>query len=336
MPLHLVFEVMDTSVYEAARSGDLEKSGDCEHLLLQKTPRNNKILHLAAEFGQIDFFKSVLIHSQSPEFWATNNKGDTPMHVSTRAGYDEIVGLLITQARKLGADEEGVLTDGESYKELLRTKNSIGDMALHVAIRQGDLEVVILLVEADSGLCCLTNIANESPLFLAISKGFRSIALYMLDNSPTSPSFQGINGVTALHAAVTRINYEGIVQMMVSKKPEIIKEVDANEWTPLHYAALTGNIGAIRLLMQQDSSISYILDKSGMSALHVAAYAGRPKLTQWRPDTCELVNHKGQTVLHAAVLGDQFDVISYIVDTPIELSCCINNRVAPTFPLNAT
>ncbi|KAM1142678.1 hypothetical protein EV2_032567 [Malus domestica] len=72
--------------------------------------------------------------------------------------------------------------------------------------------------------------------------------------------------------------------------------------------------------MQQDSSISYILDKSGMSALHVAAYAGRPKvmeeLTQWRPDTCELVNHKGQTVLHAAVLGDQFDVISYIVDTP--------------------
>ncbi|KAM2300907.1 hypothetical protein ACFX1S_031869 [Malus domestica] len=231
MPLHLVFEVMDTSVYEAAKSGDLEKSGDCEHLLLQKTPRNNKILHLAAEFGQIDFFKGVLIHSQSPEFWATNNKGDTPMHVSTRAGYDEIVGLLITQARKLGADEEGVLTDGESYKELLRTKNSIGDMALHVAIRQGDLEV-------------------------------------------------GINGVTALHAAVTRINYEGIVQMMVSKKPEIIKEVDANEWTPLHYAALTGNIGAIRLLMQQDSSISYILDKSGMSALHVAAYAGRPKVME--------------------------------------------------------
>ncbi|KAM2953305.1 hypothetical protein FF1_031704 [Malus domestica] len=194
MPLHLVFEVMDTSVYEAARS---------------------------AEFGQIDFFKGVLIHSQSPEFWATNNKGDTPMHVSARAGYDEIVGLLITQARKLGADEEGARI--KSY--------------------------------------------SEPKIQLAIWH-------YML------LSDKGINGVTVLHVAVTRINYEGIVQIMVSKKPEIIKEVDANEWTPLYYAALTGNIGAIRLLMQQDSSISYILDKSGMSALHVAAYAGRPKVME--------------------------------------------------------
>ncbi|KAM1596386.1 hypothetical protein PS2_031425 [Malus domestica] len=249
---------MDTSVYEAAISGDLgflEKSGDSEHLLLQKTPRNNNILHLVAEFGQIDFFKGVLIHIQSPQFWSTNNKGNTPMHVAARAGRDEIVGLLINQASKLGADEEGALVNGEAYKELLRIKNSIGDTALHVAIKQGDLNVVILLVEADSGLCCLTNITNESPLFLAICKGFGSIALYMLDNSPTSPSFEGINGVTALHAAITRINYDGIVQMMVSKNPEIIKEVDANGWTPLHYVALRGNVGATRLLMQQDSSI---------------------------------------------------------------------------------
>ncbi|KAM1385281.1 hypothetical protein ACFX15_031007 [Malus domestica] len=177
---------MDTSVYEAAISGDLgflEKSGDSEHLLLQKTPRNNNILHLVAEFGQIDFLKGVLIHIQSPQFWSTNNKGNTPMHVAARAGRDEIVGLLINQASKLGADEEGVLVNGEAYKELLRIKNSIGDTALHVAIKQG------------------------------------------------------------------------IVQMMVSKNPEIIKEVDANGWTPLHYVALRGNVGATRLLMQQDSSI---------------------------------------------------------------------------------
>ncbi|KAB2623309.1 ankyrin repeat-containing protein [Pyrus ussuriensis x Pyrus communis] len=75
---------MDPSVYEAARSGDLgflEKIGDNElsnDLLLQKTPRNNNILH--AKFKQIDFFKSAQIDSQSPQFWATNNKCNAPMH----------------------------------------------------------------------------------------------------------------------------------------------------------------------------------------------------------------------------------------------------------------
>ncbi|KAB2626650.1 ankyrin repeat-containing protein [Pyrus ussuriensis x Pyrus communis] len=321
---------MDPSVYEAARSGDLgflKKIGDGDlsiNLLLQKTPKNNNILHLAAEFKQIDFFKGIPIDNQSPLFWDTNNKGDTPMHVAAKAGCDEVVGLLINHARMLhtdGADEENALAGGKAYKDLLRIKNLIEDTGLHVAVKYGHLKVVILLVEADPELCSFTNSANESSLFLAISKGFPNIARYMLDKYPTFTSFQGINGVTALHAAVThKIKCKGIVEMMVSSHPEIIKETDANGWTLLHYAALRGNVKATRLLMQQDSSISYILDKSGMSALHVAAYAGRQKvmevLTQFRPDTCELVNHKGQTVLHAAVLGGQYFTVKYILRTP--------------------
>ncbi|TQD82928.1 hypothetical protein C1H46_031527 [Malus baccata] len=319
---------MDPSVYEAARSGDLGflkkiRDGDLSiNLLLQKTPKNNNILHLAAEFKQVDFFRGVPINNQSPLFWDINNKGDTPMHVAAKAGCDEVVELLINHATMLhteGADEESALAGCKAYKELLRIKNLIEDTGLHVAIKYGHLKVVVLLVEADPELCCFTNRANESPLFLATTKGFPRIARYMLEKFPTS-SLNGINGVTALHAAITRnISCKGIVKMMVSRNPEIIKEVDANGWTPLHYAALTGNVRATRLLMQQDSSISYILDKSGMSALHVAAYAGRRKvmevLTQFRPDTCELVNHKGQTVLHAAVLGGQIVTVRYILRT---------------------
>nr|XP_028948542.1 ankyrin repeat-containing protein At5g02620-like isoform X2 [Malus domestica] len=187
------------------------------------------------------------------------------MHVAAKAGCDEVVGLLINRARILyteGADEESALADGKAYKNLLRIKNLIEDTGLHVAIKYGHLKVVILLVEADPELCCFTNSANESPLFLAITKGFPRIARYMLEKFPTS-SLHGINGVTALHAAITR------------------------------------NISC--------------------KALHVAAYAGRRKvmevLTQVRPDTCELVNHKGQTVLHAAVLGGQFVTVRYILRT---------------------
>lgn len=57
-----------------------------------------------------------------------------------------------------------------------------------------------------------------------------------------------------------------------------------------------------------------------MSALHVAAYAGHPKimddLIRCRPDTCDLLNAKGQTFLHSAVLGGQTNVIKYVLKTP--------------------
>ncbi|KAK9937595.1 hypothetical protein M0R45_014373 [Rubus argutus] len=330
---------MDPYLYEAATLGDVSflrriRDGDVllnHDLLLQKTPKDNNILHIAAEFKQIDFFRQVPNHYSPALFWAANKKGDTPLHVAARVGCDEIVEFLIGQAKALhfrGADTES--GHGQSHRKLLlRMTNLEMDTALHVAVRCGHLGVVLMLMEADPELCCLTNSAHESALFLAARKGSAEIALYLLNESPVCPSFQGTNGVTALHAAVTRTNLtsKGIVRTMVSKNPEMIKNVDALGWTPLHYAAFRGNLEATRVLMQWDSSASYILDNSGMSALHVAAYAGHTKvmeeLIRWRPDICDLVDDKGQTALHAAVLGARVNVVEYTLKTP-KLAAIIN------------
>ncbi|XP_050370079.1 ankyrin repeat-containing protein At5g02620-like [Argentina anserina] len=326
---------MDPYLYEAATLGDVSflrriRDGDVlsnHDLLLQKTPKDNNILHIAAEFRQIEFFRQVPHHYSPALFWAANKKGDTPLHVAARVGCEEIVDFLIDQARALhigGADEE----IGQR-KPLLRVTNMEMDTALHVAVRYGHLGVVVMLMEADSELSCLTNRADESVLFLAARKGSAEIALYLLNKSPVCPCFRGTNGVTALHAAVTRSNLtsKGIVRTMVSRNPDMIKTVDALGWTPLHYAAFRGNLEATRVLLQCDSSASYILDNSGMSAFHVAAHAGHTKimeeLLRWRPDICDLLNNKGQTALHAAVLGERVNVVEYILKTP-KLAAIIN------------
>ncbi|CAN6688957.1 unnamed protein product [Malus baccata var. baccata] len=322
---------MDPSLYEAAMLGDtgfftrIEGNGDQSiDLFHQKTPKDNNVLHIAAEFKQINFFERIPIDSQSPLFWATNKKGETPLHMAARVGCPEVVQFLINHAKTLhfqGTDQESGPADGEAHKKLLRMTNFDEDTALHAAARYGHNGVAILLLEADPQLCCFINSANESPLFLAVSHGFPLIAGSIL-NCPISPSFQGINGVTALHAAVTHTGKEakGTVALMVSKRPDIIKAVDELGWTPLHYAAFKGNLEAVRVLMQCDSSACYILDKSGMSALHVAAYAGHPKimdhLIRCRPDTCDLLNAKGRTFLHSAVLGGQTNVVKYVLKTP--------------------
>ncbi|KAI5333710.1 hypothetical protein L3X38_023842 [Prunus dulcis] len=313
---------MDPSVYEAAESGDVgffRRADASIDLLYQKTPTHNSIFHIAAEYKQIHFFRDV-IDDPSLLFWAPNKKGNTPLHVAARVGCDEIVKLLIEHAKKLlhiEGDEERGPTNGEANK-LLRMTNFQEDTALHVAARCGHVEVVNLLMAEDPGLCCLINFSKESPLFLATRHGFPLVARSIVNECPISPSFRGFNGVTTLHVAVTYMDEEwkGIVETMVSKYRDIIKRVDdVLGWTALHYAAFRGNLEATQLLMQRDSSISYILDKSRMSALHVAAYAGHTdvmeEMIRRRPDICDMVNHYGQTALHAAVLGGRTNVITY-------------------------
>ncbi|KAM1346610.1 hypothetical protein ACFX13_036643 [Malus domestica] len=323
---------MNPSLYEAAATGDvsfLEKirDGRLTADLFQKTPEENNILHIAAEFKQINFIKEVKIHHESPRFWATNKNGETPLHVAARVGCDEVVKFLIDHTISLpieGVDSEEVPIDSEAYKRLLWMTNLEMDTALHVAVRYDHAGVVKLLMRADPELCCSCYSIKESPLFLAVRAGSTSIADYILNGTPThiSPSFQGTNGVTALHAAATRISFtnKGIVQSMVSRNPGIIKEVDEIGWTPLHYASLKGNLKAAELLIQNSNSACYIPDKLGMSALHVAAYAGHTKiideLIRCCPDICDCVTQKGQTALHAAVLGEKIDVVKYVLKTP--------------------
>ncbi|CAL9016721.1 unnamed protein product [Prunus brigantina] len=327
---------MDRLVYEAATSGDVGlfkriKDGDeLPDVLYKKTPKDNNVLHIAAEFKQIKFFNDIPLGYGSSLFWATNKKGDTPLHVAAKVGCVEVVEFLIEHARKSlhhmeRGDEERGPADGESQNKLLRVKNSDNDTTLHLAVRYNHDEVVIRLMEADPQLCCFTNKANESPLFLVVRKGTPSIVHCILKayESGVSPSFQGTNGLTALHAAVTQeqLKDKGVVEILVSKNRDLIKEVDAIGWTPLHYAAFTGNVEATQLLTESDSSASYIMDLSSkISALHVAAYAGHTEvmeeLIRYQPDTCDLLNSKGQTVLHSAILGGQGKVVKYILRTP--------------------
>ncbi|KAM1795815.1 hypothetical protein FF1_035834 [Malus domestica] len=324
---------MDPSLYEAAATGDVGFfEGHPTADLLQKTPKENNILHIAAEFKQIKFFKKVKKNPKSPRFWATNKNGETPLHVAARVGCGEVVTFLIEHTKLepmevADLDPEKEPTEDEAYKKLLRMPNLEMDTALHVAVRYNHAGVAKILLNADPELCCPFYSTKESPLFLAVRAGSTSIADYILKKTPDhkSLSFQGTNGVTALHAAATRTSFakKGIVQSMVTKNPGMIEVRDEIGWTPLHYASLRGNLKAAQLLIQNSKTSEfacYIEDELGMSALHVAAYAGHTQIIEELirrcPDICDSVNHKGQTALHAAVLGEKINVVKYVLKTP--------------------
>ena len=103
-------------------------------------------------------------------------------------------------------------------------------------------------------------------------------------------------------------------------RPEMIKEVDSMGWTPLHYSVWLGKVEMTRLLLQQDISAAYISDKEGQCPLHLAAATGQidayRELVGSCPYVWELVDGKGRTSLHSAVMSRQRGIIDCILQMP--------------------
>ncbi|KAL3742755.1 hypothetical protein ACJRO7_018123 [Eucalyptus globulus] len=308
---------MHPKMYETAKLGDflflttiILENG--EELFHQTTPKGNNILHVAAQYRQINFIRDLLQHpSRLSLLQQGNYKGDTPLHVATKVGSREVVQVFTDQAKALLQPNE--------YKELIRRPNSYKDTSLHYAVRGGCKGVVELLIEEDPQLCDITNAADESPLYLAAHRKCSDVIEPILCASSSPSSHKGPKGLTALHAAV-HFELPGWREIL-DKRPEMIREQDDIGWTPLHFVACFGKGETIRLLLQYDNSVAYVVDKEGQSALHIAAFRGHVNvidgLLRSCPDTCDMLNTKWQTVLHAAVIGGRANVVKYILGMPI-------------------
>uniref|UniRef100_A0A0D3AFL9 PGG domain-containing protein n=1 Tax=Brassica oleracea var. oleracea TaxID=109376 RepID=A0A0D3AFL9_BRAOL len=276
------------------------------------TPQKNNALHIAAKHQRLDFAAAILDLRPSL-LLGENNNGDTPIHVAATVGSFQVLQLLLSSAN-LDIENRGIT------KQLLRTTNKQKDTALHVSLKSGHVDVAKLLSEQDTGLLDMANNNNESPLYLAIERGLFDIADHILATSP-SVSSTGPKGMNALHAAVdSDIVSTGFLTKLMETRPEMIKEVDSMGWTPLHYSVWLGKVEMTRLLLQQDISAAYISDKEGQCPLHLAAATGQidayRELVGSCPYVWELVDGKGRTSLHSAVMSRQRGIIDCILQMP--------------------
>ena len=195
-------------LFDDAISGNIDsfnrEIGDGALMSLEQvTLSDNCILHVAAKSGQIQIMEKVLdsLYPHSP-LYATNCKGNTALHIAASLGHLDMSELLITRA----IDQEA-----EVKRLLLKAQNVEQNTALHLAVKHGYYDIVDLLTRREPGLTLITNKAGESPLFLAVDRGFFKIALRILDISECTD--EGRNNMNALHAAVIRAEIGKYLQL---------------------------------------------------------------------------------------------------------------------------
>ncbi|KAL7210044.1 hypothetical protein ACSBR1_031590 [Camellia fascicularis] len=289
-----------------------------QQLELQLTSSKNTILHVAAQFGNKKYVEKILEKSPSSSLLrCLNIDGETPLHIAARGGHLDIVKALIECVKRL--DQEEVESGGGAAKEMLRAANRDNDTALHMAVRNYHSGVVELLTKEDPEFTQRPNDAEETPLYLATEREQDDV-VYMILKNCTSPAYGGPKGQTALHVAATRSWDTESTKLLLEWKSDLIKKTDEYGWIPLHYAARYDNKDGVERILEKDKSVAYITtDEEGdeMTALHIAAAHGNvdvmEELLLCCPDCWEMVNGKGQNVVHIAVEMEQKAVTKYIL-----------------------
>uniref|UniRef100_A0A0E0M022 PGG domain-containing protein n=1 Tax=Oryza punctata TaxID=4537 RepID=A0A0E0M022_ORYPU len=306
--------------------------GQC--VLDETTAGLNTVLHIAAGQGKIGLVRKLCDGDDTATAAVAallpkeTTRLETALHHAARAGRRDMVSLLLRLAQTHGSGAPGLLV----------TKNSAGDTALHVAARHGRVAVVKALMVAAPALSCGVNNAGMSPLYLAVvgrSLGAVKAIIQWKHASSSGPKKQN-----ALHAAVlqsvefreaklfprkccTSDNFQSYIELtrdLLSWNPNLAKERDESESTPLHYAASDGVREIVNVFFQSMPSAMYIPDKDGLTPLHVAAKMGHLDVIQDMlkacPDSAELVDKEGRNILHLAVERGHESVVTYILGNP--------------------
>ena len=129
------------------------------------------------------------------------------MHIAARYGHAAIVDVLIEQAKAPQEDlENGV---NNAVQKMLEMTNNEKDTALHEAVRGNHRQVVERLIEEGKAFSYPQNDAGETPLYMAVERGFKEVVFHILETCK-SPAHDGPRGTTTLHAAIIWNDYGNV------------------------------------------------------------------------------------------------------------------------------
>ncbi|KVI11973.1 Ankyrin repeat-containing protein [Cynara cardunculus var. scolymus] len=254
--------------------------------------RDDTPLHTASRAGNINAVMEILGECDEEEELISllakkNYAGETPLYVAAEYGYVDLVRLLIDQCDVATAS----------------IKANNGFDALHIAAKQGDLEILKVLMEAHPELSMTVDMSNTTALHTAAMQGNIEVMNYLLEIESSLASIARSNGKTALHSSA-RNGHVRVVKALLEKAPGISARIDKKGQTALHMAAKGKNHEVVEELIKADPALINIVDAKGNTALHIATRKGRVQIVKIllaRGETnTQVVNRSNETALDTA------------------------------------
>nr|GMD34932.1 ankyrin repeat-containing protein At5g02620-like [Ipomoea batatas] len=270
----------------------------------------------------------------------TGKRGDTQLHSAARGGnLGEVLGMI-----------SGSCGEGGELGEVLSRQNQCGETALyvaaeygyvdlvkemikyyvlrsaglkarngfdafHVAAKQGDVEMMRVLLEAFPQLLVTFDQSNTTALHTAAAQGHIEAVNFLLETNSSLAAIPRNNGKTALHASARNGHVE-VVKALLSKEHRIATWSDKKGQTALHMAVKGQSVEVVNELVVSEESLATMVDAKGNTALHIAARKGRLEivktLLKHKGISGEAINKSGETALDTAEKNGQSEIAALL------------------------
>jgi ankyrin repeat protein len=231
---------------------------------------NRSALHYIAEEGCIEILESLCNFSANMNVNGVDFHGLTPLHLAVRNGHDAVVERLL-QLPTIDAN----VRSGVDFHGLT---------PLELAVRSGDLAMVKRVLQLP---CIDANVRNGpdfhglTPLHLAVRNGHHAVVERLLQRPSIDANVRAT--VNASNPAKLKRfeKLDGLVEIyrpdLFSKRPE---EQPSRDLTPLHFAAMDGRMGVVRLLLEWKGIKIAAKDSTGLTPLHYSVQNGQSEVLE--------------------------------------------------------
>ena len=229
-------------------------------------------LHLAALHGQCheDLIEFFIVQCEIDPQLCNNDQKINPIHCACVSGSQETVEFLIKKAQEY-----------QAIKDIAQAISISGDTLLHYAAISGSLELTKYLIESLKIKPDTPNDEGASPFHVAVFAHHQSLIHYYI-NLQTSAVLKPVEttGQNALHVAAARCHTD-IVEQLIRKSSINPAAQDSFGCTPLHYAALSGNLGTVKFLLRLDMGLAQVVDNEKQNIFHFAVRSGNYSLVSF-------------------------------------------------------
>ena len=217
---------------------------------------------------------------------------------------------------------------------IVNKQNTLGWAPLLAASSKGHFETVAALLKCNARVDVFDN-EGRSALHLAAECGSMEVCKVLLDKNAFVNS-KTKQGLTALHYASSK-GYTELVECLVNKHGAAIEALTIKKQTPMHLAALSGQLDVCKKLIDLEAMVDFN-DDLDQKPIHLAAQNDHTHVVQEfldsRPSLVSATTKDGNTLAHLAGKKGSVDVLRAMFEIDKALVTNARNRFNDNSPLH--